>query len=94
MRYFVDKLPNDCRDCDCCHTRDYDWKKQYDGDKFCGIEDLDVTDRYAGFEYPTRPDWCPLEVLPEKVPKLKSECDYDWGYRRGWNDCIEEIVGE
>lgn len=44
----------------------------------------------------TRPDWCPMRPLPEKIPEPKD------GYeaievsikRDGWNACIDAITGD
>ena len=41
-----------------------------------------------------KPKWCPLRLLPRKL----TEADISWGeqrgYRGGWNNCLDEIVGE
>ena len=47
-----------------------------------------------------RPDWCPLNPVPEKAEV--SDCDelcdtddwYDSGYADGYNACIDEILGD
>lgn len=97
MKYFVEKLPNGCHDCNCCHTKDYDLTKQIDAEKFCGIEDIDVTDRYSGFEWPERPDWCPLREIPKKKEKRPADMDNGCSmrdFKNGWNACIDEMIGE
>ena len=38
--FYVENLPKNCAYCDCCHTRDYDSRHQIDGEKFCGIENV------------------------------------------------------
>lgn len=44
--------------------------------------------------YDKKPDWCPLQELPEKIPESKS------GYEKvttsvkriGWNECLDAIL--
>lgn len=43
-----------------------------------------------------KPDWCPLKELPEKIPRpqpIESD-EFNRGFCWGWNDCIDEILGE
>ena len=46
----------------------------------------------------TKPDWCPLKAIPNKVDSFNCEelCDVkDWynsGYADGWNTCIDKIL--
>lgn len=41
-----------------------------------------------------KPDWCPLQELPEKIPELKSgyESINRTLHREGWNACLDEIL--
>lgn len=45
-----------------------------------------------------RPDWCPLRELPEKATDMPDAddlgVDYVRGAMDGWNNCLDEIVGE
>lgn len=42
----------------------------------------------------TKPDWCPLKELPEKMEGYNS-IKYQWGdYEDGWNHCIDCLVDE
>ena len=43
-----------------------------------------------------KPDWCPLQELPEKIPEFKSGYeDIGTSIRRvGWNACLDEILKE
>ena len=47
--------------------------------------------------YNKRPSWCPLKPIPEKK-EIKNIFQYRGlaeQYRKeGWNECIEEILGE
>ena len=65
MKYYVKSLPSSCFDCDCCHEKDYDSEYRICGEKFCGIENMEV-DYYYDHNYENyvgRPNWCPLELL-------------------------------
>ena len=53
-------------------------------------------------EYPNnkRQDWCPLREVPKKVDYLieyfndgQMSLDLSIGYAKGWNACIDEILG-
>lgn len=37
-------------------------------------------------------EWCPLKALPEKKVPYGSDIFND--YINGWNDCVDEILGE
>ena len=58
--FYVENLPKNCAYCDCCHTRDYDHRYQIDGEKFCGIENVDIPEKFLEIETEssetTRPD--------------------------------------
>lgn len=62
---------------------------------FCKINCRDIKDTS------TKPDWCPLKPLPEKM-KLTGNYNGEYsktegktlGYKVGWNACINEITGE
>ena len=67
----------------------------YDNDGIypCKAIDIEETEDYNEL---TIPSWCPLKPMPEKkeikeVPiYLNDLLDFD----RGWNACIDEILGE
>lgn len=42
-----------------------------------------------------KPDWCPLRETPKKktISQLTQE-DADIYYEQGYNDCIDDILGE
>ena len=41
-----------------------------------------------------KPDWCPLQQMPEKSHTGKSEY-YQWGdWEDGWNACIDGLLPE
>lgn len=42
----------------------------------------------------TKPDWCPLKELPERMEGYDS-IKWQWGeYEDGWNHCIDCLVDE
>lgn len=44
-----------------------------------------------------KPSWCPLREVPDKKEYYDEEVDYcDWedGYKRGYNACIDKILGD
>ena len=88
-------MPDSCFHCDCCHEKPYDRRYRIEGEKFCGIEDIEVNEYYDSFysEEPMRPSWCPLKEPP--LEEKGSDCfdEFKDGYAQGWNDCIEEIFG-
>lgn len=67
------------------------------GSLYCGIENV-----YAKYCYIGNIDKTKLKPLPEKKEKLKGRgkdhCEYSLldrlEYRKGFNDCIDEILGE
>ena len=96
MRIFVEELPRSCFYCDCCHERYYDPRKRWEGNKFCGIEDIDVDKYYQAFydDILEKPDWCPLEEIPGKETGADIDDEYDTGYQHGWNEYRKEMLGE
>lgn len=48
--------------------------------------------------YLKRPDWCPLEKMPEKKSEWEMDIveheSMDLGERLGWNKCVDYILGE
>lgn len=44
----------------------------------------------------TKPDWCPLKPLPEKIQEnyILFGDEIVWEKAVGYNNCIDEIIGE
>ena len=86
-------MPDSCFHCDCCHEKPYDRRYRIEGEKFCGIEDMEVSGYYDSFysEEPMRPSWCPLKEMPEKMKYCNGTYN---GEVKGWNLCLEEILKE
>lgn len=83
--------PEGCIRCDCCHTKYYDFRERIDGEKICGIENMNVDDYCDGINL-RKPDWCPLRDFPEKKCENKYYNEYERGIIDGFNTCIEEIL--
>ena len=49
-------------------------------------------------DWSRRPLWCPLRPMPQRKNNNESEMvgclQMDIGYTLGWNECLDEIVGE
>ena len=73
-------MPESCDKCPLFHG--------FYTDMTCGANNYGID-----YPYPKdfRQDWCPLKTMPKKVEML-SDHGLDW-YDRGWNACIDEILG-
>ena len=90
-------MPDSCFYCDCCHEKHYDNRYQIEGEKFCGIEDIEVDKYYDSFysEEPMRPSWCPLRSLPSKrYHSIYGHVRVETSEDKIWNACIDEILDE
>ena len=87
--FLIIDMPDSCYDCDLCHTKDFDYTKKIDGDKFCGIEDMEVSDYCFNN---MKPNWCPLKLLPKKKVVLPTDNIGAVAVKYGWNNCIDKIL--
>ena len=73
--------------CDYCHFGYYS-----DGRILrCQYSDKTIEDIKA------KPEWCPLKPLPEKYEIDKNKCSdpfYEFEFEHGYNQCIDEILGD
>lgn len=95
-------MPRSCMECDIRFMDEYsDWCPVH---VYEGQEDV--------FKYKinfTKPDWCPLKPLPEKIDvpdwddniKAKNQNAeevgaymYNRGHYRGYNMCVDKILGK
>ena len=83
-------MPNGCVYCDCHYEKDYDYRYKIEGEKYCGIKNINIDDFYD-YVNPRKPDWCPLQPLPDKLKF--HDCKYN-AEVKGWNDCIDKILKE
>lgn len=83
----IDKPENcySCRFCQDIHGSCY----------CCGCGDTWYKHQLEDEEMSSKPDWCPLKPIPEKKNSqwILFENKED-EYHIGWNDCIDEILGE
>ena len=90
--------PENCYDCP--FGTDYCSDLEYDG--LCELADrLDydlvlITEEYYDCESKSRPDWCPLKLLPDRKEITET---YKWedrlpSFKCGWNWCLKAIIGE
>ena len=97
--FYILDTPKNCLRCDCCHSKDYDYQKSIDGEKFCGIENMNVDD-YCDYVNPRKPDWCPLKEIPKEKEKIVFCGNGVLGineafrnqFNRGFNACLEQII--
>ena len=54
-----------------CHEKPYDNRYKIEGEKFCGIENMDVNNYYCAYYngLSVKPDWCPLKGITTKEIK-------------------------
>lgn len=90
----VTDTPKNCYDCP--FGNEYCGDSEYEG--CCELaECLDsdmrlITEEHYDYESESRPDWCPLKLLPEKSTTENDMTDYQRGMVDGRNQCIDEIV--
>lgn len=70
--------PESCRS---CYLRGFTLNLQYCRGKLKDIKDTS-----------TKPDWCPLKPLPEKMTEIAITNRLN-GIKTGWNNCIDAITG-
>lgn len=86
--------PKNCYDCP--FGTEYCGDHEYEG--CCELaECLDsdmrlITEELYDYECKSRPNWCPLKPLPEKMTGVAST-DHWNSIKAGWNACIDEIAG-
>ena len=87
--------PENCYDCP--FGTEYCSDSEYEG--CCELaECLDgdtrlIAEEHYDYESKSRPDWCPLQPLPEKNTTENDMTDYQCGMVDGRNQCIDEITG-
>ena len=81
----LDEMPKDCK---CCPIHFLDIYNNDSQRWWCGgtLKTLEIT---------VRPNWCPLREVPERQVRDYPGYDrYITGYDDGWDDCLNEILGE
>lgn len=79
--------PKICDECEFCYWSDGRFRT-------CGITHMGISKQDLEYIGKTKPDWCPLSLLPEKMIVLDINDIYEHKYTEGWNDCLDEIIGE
>ena len=93
--------PIDC--CECpYHREDFSGYAMYNicNPVICVLAGNRDIDYY--YETNTKPDWCPLSLLPERINlrQYVDNCAADmnsvmaYAYAQGYNDCLDEILEE
>lgn len=82
----IKNMPNNCRNVrgdkeNVCHF----------GGMVCKITEKDVMKHVVSG---TKPDFCPLEEIPEKLDVKSAKTFTDLGWIGGWNACIQKIEGK
>ena len=76
--------PENCFDCPLCINDEYGLSLK------CCLKYKEYVDKKG------KPNWCPLKQLPEKYDVENARYwgeEYSYGYDNGYNDCIDEILG-
>ena len=89
----VVNTPKTCVDCIFCQEYGIGSKKY----AYCYVtngdseNDMKPIDCIYGYRQ-SKPDWCPLKPLPEKMTGVAST-DHWKSIKEGWNGCINKITG-
>ena len=94
-------MPNNCMECVFCFEID----EGIEASCMISIEPNDEDLCRAIEDYcQCKPDWCPLNPMPEKKPERTIRSRGEGGIfeiyeaplpeNKGWNDCIDAILGE
>lgn len=88
----VMETPKRCMECQMCFHADdlsigkFEYKRLYS----CRFAPSDAEDFYLPDISSTKPDWCPLQDMPERAGH-PDYCD-NGRYDKGWNDCLDKIL--
>lgn len=78
-------MPKNCQECPCSH---YEQSKNF---WVCHVSSATLKENEFYIE---KPKCCPLREVPQKKEdNLSIHLPYSEGYLRGWNDCVDEILG-
>lgn len=95
----IDEMPKNCYDCPCWQSMKsyrtldgqvfHNWCKAFLDPK---SDDTGCKGMMTDEEVKTKPSWCPLRPLPEKMV-----VEHRWfteDYAEGFNACLKDILGE
>ena len=77
----LDYTPDYCDDCPCIN-------RELGACQACDDKDIPYDDEAC---CSPKPDWCPLQEAPEYEPIWYDDERSD--YERGWNACLDNILG-
>lgn len=78
-------MPNCCNECPICASyAESAWSPR---EYWCTVSDNTDVDPYD------KPKWCPLKPAPKK-DEVYYLHEWSAGYKTGWNDCVNYLVGE
>jgi len=78
----ISNMPDKCRDCPL-HEMSGNF------DKHLCVPMQKSHNKFAD----KKPNWCPLQELPDEEEGSDCFDEYEDGYADGWNRCREEILG-
>lgn len=93
-------MPKTCGDCFfCCTIEEIPLGNGlYKKVGKCSLaKDIEDPWRDIYWQLKHKEDWCPLKEIPEKYEIDKSKCSdqfYQFEFEYGYNQCIDEILGE
>lgn len=86
--------PENCYDCpfgiSYCSALEYEGLCELADCLDC--DEILITEEHYDCESKSRPDWCPLKPLPEKMTGVTPTFHYD-SIKAGWNGCFNKITG-
>ena len=89
--------PENCYDCPFGIS--YCGELEYEGlcelAECLGCNEILMTEEHYDCESKSRPDWCPLKLLPEKKSTTAPVSNYEVQknlFADGWNACLREIT--
>lgn len=85
-------MPKNCSECNQCQCGNEDGEYSCIPDNFAHY----LSSNYVNHSCESKPDWCPLKPIPEKVEEYPKEY-YEFGniglaFDVGYNTCIDKIL--
>jgi len=72
-------IPENCSECPLQY-------EDYENQHWCNQTNDIISDINS------KPDWCPIKSIPEKIEFKTRHDTNSEHYAKGWNKCIEEIL--
>ena len=87
----LDEIPNNCFH---CRLKKRPAGMSFPEDMVCGVAEQSVCQYKPHNINGTKPEWCPIRTLPDKLESDNRNAHEDFDYVCGWNDCLNEIEGK